>query len=82
VGARRQVRTLGLVAASGGEPKDVKRIVLAEGVVLGFLGALIGAALGIVAGRASVYSNKAGVTAAFVPLDRGMAIVVVRQAGR
>jgi membrane-associated phospholipid phosphatase len=43
---------------------------------------VFGAALGIVAGRASVYSNKAGVTAAFVPLDRGMAIVVVRQAGR
>jgi hypothetical protein len=43
---------------------------------------VFGAALGIVAGRASVYSNTAGVTAAFVPLDRGMAVVVVRQARR
>jgi putative ABC transport system permease protein len=47
VGARRQVRTLGLVAASGGTPDHVRRIVLAEGVVLGLLGALGGAAVGI-----------------------------------
>ncbi len=46
VGARRQVRTLGLVAASGGTPTHVRRIVLAEGVVLGLLGALAGALAG------------------------------------
>jgi membrane-associated phospholipid phosphatase len=43
---------------------------------------VFGAALGIVAGRASVHSKKAGLTAAFVPLGRGLAVVVVRQPAR
>ncbi len=47
VGARRQVRTLGLVAASGGDAKQVRNIVLAQGVVLGALGGIAGVALGI-----------------------------------
>jgi putative ABC transport system permease protein len=46
VGARRQVRTLGLVAASGGDAKQVRTIVLAQGVVLGALGGIAGVALG------------------------------------
>jgi putative ABC transport system permease protein len=48
VGARRQTRDLGLVAASGGSARDVRRIVLAQGLVLG----AIGAVLGVVAGAA------------------------------
>ncbi len=54
VGARRQLRELGLVAASGGSPRDVRRIVLAQGLVLGALGAVAGVAAGLavaVAGR-------------------------------
>lgn len=54
VGARRQMRELGLVAASGGSPRDVRRIVLAQGLVLGALGAVVGVAAGAglaVAGR-------------------------------
>jgi putative ABC transport system permease protein len=54
VGARRQVRELGLVAASGGSPRDVRRIVLAQGLVLGAIGAVLGVAGGAafaVAGR-------------------------------
>ena len=47
VGARRQVRTLGLVAASGGDAKQVRTIVLAQGVVLGAIGGIAGVALGI-----------------------------------
>jgi putative ABC transport system permease protein len=46
VGARRQVRTLGLVSASGGDAKQVRNIVLAQGVVLGALGGIAGVALG------------------------------------
>jgi putative ABC transport system permease protein len=46
VGARRQVRTLGLVAANGGDAKHVRTIVLAQGVVLGALGGIAGAILG------------------------------------
>ena len=54
VGARRQTRALGLVAAGGGSPRDVRRIVLAQGLVLGVLGAVGGVAVGgllAVAGR-------------------------------
>ena len=46
VGARRQMRELGLVAASGGSPSDVRRIVLAQGLVLGAIGAVLGVAVG------------------------------------
>ena len=46
VGARRQLRELGLVAAGGGSPRDVRRIVLAQGLVLGALGAVAGVAIG------------------------------------
>jgi putative ABC transport system permease protein len=64
VGARRQLRELGLVAASGGSPRDVRRIVLAQGLVLGALGAVVGVAAGFalaVAGRPlwdSVYNEE------------------------
>ena len=54
VGARRQTRALGLVAASGGSARDIRRIVLAQGLVLGALGAVGGVAVGAllaVAGR-------------------------------
>lgn len=54
VGARRQVRELGLVAASGGSGRDVRRIVLAQGLVLG----AIGAGLGVVAGSAVAVAGR------------------------
>lgn len=54
VGARRQVRELGLVAAGGGSPRDVRRIVLAQGLVLGALGA----ALGVAAGFAIAFAGR------------------------
>ncbi len=40
VGARRQVRDLGLVAAAGGEARHIRRIVLAQGVVTGVVGSV------------------------------------------
>ena len=46
VGARRQVRELGLIAANGGTGKQVGRTVLAEGLVLGVVGAVGGLLLG------------------------------------
>ena len=54
VGARRQTRELGLVGASGGSARHVRRIVLAQGLVLGACGAALGVAAGFlvaVAGR-------------------------------
>jgi putative ABC transport system permease protein len=47
ISARRRQRQLALVAANGGTPAHVRRIVLADGVVLGLLGAGLGLALGI-----------------------------------
>lgn len=46
VGARRQVRELGRVVAEGGDSRHVRRIVLAQGLVLGVLGAASGLVLG------------------------------------
>jgi len=45
VGARRQTRELGLVTATGGTPTDVRRMVLAQGAVLGAIGAVAGVLL-------------------------------------
>lgn len=49
VGARRKRRELGLVAATGGDRRDVRRIVLAGGVVLGSFAGLLGVLGGIAA---------------------------------
>jgi putative ABC transport system permease protein len=49
VGVRRQQRSLALLAATGGEPPDIRRVVLASGVVLGAVSAVVGAAGGIAA---------------------------------
>ncbi|MBL6274814.1 ABC transporter permease [Micromonospora fiedleri] len=54
VGVRRRRRELALVAVAGGDAAQLRRVVLADGVVLGAVGALLGIALGIglaVAGR-------------------------------
>ena len=47
VGARRQRRALALLAATGAEPRHLRRVVLAGGLVLGGVAALLGATLGI-----------------------------------
>jgi len=49
VGARRQRRSLALLAAAGGAPRHVGRVVLAQGLVLGAGGSIAGAALGLLA---------------------------------
>jgi putative ABC transport system permease protein len=48
VGARRRRRDLALVAAAGGSPAHLRRIVLADGIVLGAAAAAIGVVLGAV----------------------------------
>jgi putative ABC transport system permease protein len=62
VGARRRRRELALVAAGGGTAAHLRRIVLADGVVLGVAGAVGGVALGVaaaVAGRPLVERHLA-----------------------
>jgi putative ABC transport system permease protein len=54
VGARRRRHDLALVAAAGGTPAHVRRIVLADGLVLGTIAALIGLALGIATAAATL----------------------------
>lgn len=46
VGARRQTRALGLLAAQGASPAQVRHVVLAQGVLLGSVGAGLGIATG------------------------------------
>lgn len=53
VGARRRRHELALVAVNGGTPRHLRRIVLADGVVLGGAGALLGTVLGVVAALAA-----------------------------
>lgn len=43
-------RTLGLAAAAGGTPADLRRIVTTQGLVVGVAGGLLGAAIGAVVG--------------------------------
>lgn len=47
IAARRQIRGLGLLAANGGASADVRRVLLAQGLVLGALSSVVGAAAGI-----------------------------------
>jgi putative ABC transport system permease protein len=47
VGARRQQRSLALIAATGGEPPDIRRVVLASGLVLGSVAAIVGSVGGV-----------------------------------
>lgn len=48
VGARRQSRNLALLAASGGTPRQMRRVILASGLVLGSVAAALGVGLGLV----------------------------------
>ena len=47
VAARRQVRDLGLLAANGGAGTDLRRVLLAQGLVLGVLSSVLGTAAGV-----------------------------------
>ncbi|MEV2240507.1 ABC transporter permease [Micromonospora sp. NPDC049891] len=49
VGVRRRRRDLALVAVAGGDAAHLRRVVLADGVVLGGVGAVTGIALGVAA---------------------------------
>ncbi len=54
VGLRRQRRDLALLAATGGTPADLRRAVLASGLLLGGSAAVLGALGGVGAARAAV----------------------------
>jgi putative ABC transport system permease protein len=81
VGLRRQRRDLALIGASGGTPADLRRVVLASGVVLGGGAAVLGALLGIGLARLAVpviESRTDAVLGPFeVPLLDVLAVVAV-----
>lgn len=52
VGARKHARSLALIAASGGTPRQARRVILASGLVLGAVASGVGLVLGIAAGWA------------------------------
>lgn len=54
VGVRRRRRDLALVAVAGGDAAHLRRIVLADGVVLGW----VGAATGLVLGTAAAFAGR------------------------
>jgi len=54
VGARRQSRSLALIAANGGTPTQSRRVVLGTAVVIGAVSAVVGIVSGIACGRALV----------------------------
>jgi putative ABC transport system permease protein len=69
VSARRQSRSLALMAASGGTPAQSRRVVLAGGVVLGGVAAVLGVGLGIGAGRLLVPVVQRWSSTWFGPFD-------------
>ncbi|WP_157987519.1 FtsX-like permease family protein [Jiangella endophytica] len=62
VGARRQVREIGLLVAGGASAAQVRRTVLAQGLVLGVIGAVLGLATGamLVPAAAPVWESYLG----------------------
>ena len=69
VGARRQSRSLALMAATGGTPRQARRVVLGSAVVLGGVASLIGVAAGIGFGRALVPVLQAHSSTWFGPVE-------------
>lgn len=54
VGAKRQSRELALLAATGGERRDIRRTVLGSGLVLGAVGGVLGVGAGIALAAAAL----------------------------
>jgi len=69
VGVRRQRRDLALIGATGGSAGDLRRIVLANGVVLGGGAAVLGAAAGIGLAAAAIPVIESRTDQVFGPFD-------------
>ena len=52
VGVRGQRRELALIATAGGSPRDIRRVVIAQAALLGFVASVIGAVAGLTIARA------------------------------
>ncbi|WP_230415837.1 FtsX-like permease family protein [Micromonospora tarapacensis] len=84
VGVRRRRRELALVAVAGGDAAQLRRVVLADGVVLGCVGAATGVALGVAAAFAGrplveqfIFQHRFGGYRAWPPALVVIALVAV-----
>ena len=50
VSAEQSQRSLGLIAAAGGAPADLRRVIQAQGLLVGLVGGILGAVLGTIGG--------------------------------
>jgi len=66
VGARRQLRVLGLVGSSGGEPQHVRATVLWGGAATGLLGSIVGVGAAVVLAYAA-HPHLSGIVHRIVP---------------
>jgi putative ABC transport system permease protein len=83
VGARRQRRSLALLAATGAEPAHVQRVVLSQGLLVGVAAAVIGVplGLGIAAAVAAVAQSRAADWGPFEVSWRDVLLVALLGAG-
>lgn len=77
VGARRQRRSLALLAATGAEPRSVRRVVLAQGLQVGVVAAALGAPIGIAAAALARAPLSRWAGADWGPFDVGWVDVVL-----
>jgi putative ABC transport system permease protein len=86
VGARRQLRQLGLVAANGGDPRQVGRVITLQGTLTAVLGSLVGVSMGLglvalAAPHANLASNVVLPGLVIQPLDWLVAGITALLAG-
>lgn len=77
VGVRRQRRELALIAAAGGSPRDIRRVVIAQALVLGFGASIVGAVAGLVVSRILVAQDLQVLADGFGPFDWSPALTVL-----
>lgn len=84
VGARRRQRDLALIAVTGGAPAHQRRIVLADGLVLGVVGAVAGIGLGAAAAIAGqplleehIYHQRASGVRLWPEVLAGLALLAI-----
>lgn len=82
VGARQQLRSVGLLSSSGASPSTVKWFLVAQGAVAGLVGSIVGVASGVLATQlipAHVVDGLAGrpIEGVTVPLTDLVPIVVI-----
>lgn len=69
VGTRRQRRQLALVAVAGGDRRHIRRVVLSGGLVLGGVGGVLGAVLGVAVAAAARHPLQRLSDSALGPVD-------------